>query len=268
MQLTPKPTTRAFFAKKRLKLSGLIGLLIVLYVAASLILNFNSAAFLYVDRGIIWLATNFIPNAQSMGYWQEILIALIRTFLVATAATSVAGVVSLILALLGAKTTGPSPVVSWVIRGFASVMRNIPIVAWAMLLLFSFKQNDFTGFLALFFLSVGFLTRVFMETIEDVDVEKIQALQVTGASYLQVIFQGVIPEIMTPLISWLLYMVENNLRDATLVGLLTGTGIGFVFDLYFKSLRYGPAGLVVLAIIILVIVVESVSSYLERRLAV
>jgi phosphonate transport system permease protein len=51
------------------------------------------------------------------------------------------------------------------------------------------------------------------------------------------------------------------------VGLLTGTGIGFVFDLYFKSLRYGPAGLVVLAIIILVIAVELVSNYVERRIA-
>lgn len=63
-------------------------------------------------------------------------------------------------------------------------------------------------------------------------------------------------------------MIENNLRDATLVGLLTGTGIGFVFDLYFKSLRYGPAGLVVLAIIVLVIGVELVSNQVERRIAI
>ncbi|MFD1126003.1 phosphate/phosphonate ABC transporter permease [Lentilactobacillus raoultii] len=257
----------AFFLKKRLKLTLLIGLIGVLYVGASLVLDFNSAAFLYLDRGIIWLAKNFIPNSQSMAYWQEILGALIRTLLVSVAATSVAAVISLGLALMGAKSTGPSQVVSWVIRGFASFMRNIPIVGWAMLLLFSFKQNDFTGFLALLFLSVGFLTRAFMETIEDVDIEKIQALQVTGANYFQVVSQAVLPEICTPLISWVLYMIENNLRDATLVGLLTGTGIGFVFDLYFKSLRYGPAGLVVLAIIILVIAVELSSNFVERRIA-
>ncbi len=260
-------TESTFFLKKRVKLSLLIGLLIVLYVGASLILGFNSEAFLYVDRGIIWLVKNFIPNGQSMTYWHDILQALMKTLLVSVAATSVAGVLSLGLALIGAKTTGPSKILSWLIRGFASVMRNIPIVGWAMLLLFSFKQNDFTGFLALLFLSVGFLTRAFMETIEDVDVEKIQALQVTGANYFQVISQAVLPEISTPLISWLLYMAENNLRDATLVGLLTGTGIGFVFDLYFKSLRYGPAGLVVLAIIILVIAVELASNFVERRIA-
>ena len=256
-----------FFLKKRVRLSVMIGLLGVLFVGAAVLLNFNSAAFLYLDRGMIWLFQNFIPTSQSITYWYSITQALLRTFVVAVAATSVAGVLALVLAILGAKSPGPSRTLSWVIRGFASIMRNIPIVGWAMLLLFSFKQNDFTGFLALLFLSVGFLTRAFMETIEDVDVEKIQALQVTGASYLQVISQAVLPEITTPLISWLLYMIENNIRDATLVGLLTGTGIGFVFDLYFKSLRYGPAGLVVLAIIILVIAVELVSNYVERRIA-
>lgn len=256
-----------FFIRKRLKISVIIGGLTILYVLASLVLNFNSAAFLYMDRGVIWLFQNFIPTSQSIRYWSEIVQALFRTLLVSVASTSVAGVLAFFLAVLGAKSTGPSKALRWFIRGFASVMRNIPIVGWAMLLLFSFKQNDFTGFLALLFLSVGFLTRAFMETIEDVDTEKIQALQVTGANYFQVISQAVVPEIITPLISWLLYMIENNIRDATLVGLLTGTGIGFVFDLYFKSLRYGPAGLVVLAIIILVIGVELSSNYVERRIA-
>ncbi|WP_252898960.1 hypothetical protein [Secundilactobacillus odoratitofui] len=70
-------------------------------------------------------------------------------------------------------------------------------------------------------MTLGFLTRAFMETIEDFGTEKIQALQATGATYLQIIFQGLIPEIAIALMSWILYMIENNVRDATLVGLLT-----------------------------------------------
>ena len=49
-------------------------------------------------------------------------------------------------------------------------------------------------------------------------------------------------------------MIETNIRDATLIGLLTGTGIGFVFDVYYKSFRYDVAGLVILAIILAVVV--------------
>ena len=50
-------------------------------------------------------------------------------------------------------------------------------------------------------------------------------------------------------------MIETNIRDATLIGLLTGTGIGFVFDVYYKSFRYDVAGLVILAIILAVVAV-------------
>ncbi|MFT8907463.1 MAG: phosphate/phosphonate ABC transporter permease [Lentilactobacillus diolivorans] len=252
------------FAAKRLKITGIIVLLALIYLVCSLILNFQTSSFLSVQTGLIWLAKNFIPNSQSIQYWQDIAYQLFRTFLVAVSSTMVAAGGALFLAILGAKNTALNRNASWIIRGFASLLRNIPIVGWAMILLFSFKQNDFTGFLALFFLSLGFLTRAFMETIEDFGSEKIQALQATGANYLQVVFQAVLPEVATALISWILYMIENNIRDATLVGLLTGTGIGFLFDLYFKSLRYGAAGLVVTAIIILVVAIELVSNYIER----
>ena len=58
--------------------------------------------------------------------------------------------------------------------------------------------------------------------------------------------QAVVPLSITSVVSWVLYMIETNIRDATLIGLLTGTGIGFVFDVYYKSFRYDVAGLVIL----------------------
>lgn len=256
-----------FFTKKRFRLTLLIVILGAAYIGASMGLGFQSHSLLNIQDGIAWLIQNFIPNEASKGYWHEIVQQLLRTFLVAVAATSCAAVISLFLAVIGAKTLTPAITISWVIRGFSSLLRNIPIVAWAMILLFSFKQNDLTGFLALFFMTLGFLTRAFMETIEDFGTEKIQALQATGATYLQVIFQGLLPEIAVALMSWILYMIENNVRDATLVGLLTGTGVGFIFNLYFKSLRYGAAGLVVLSVIILVVTVELISNLIGRLLS-
>lgn len=256
-----------FFNKKKFRLTALILVLGVAYIGASIGLGFQTQSLFGIQDGVIWLFKNFIPNAASKGYWAEIMQQLYRTFLIAVASTTCATVVSLLLAILGAKTLTVSQILSWLIRGFSSLMRNIPIVAWAMILLFSFKQNDLTGFLALFFMTLGFLTRAFMETIEDFGTEKIQALQATGATYLQVIFQGLLPEIAVALLTWILYMIENNVRDATLVGLLTGTGIGFIFNLYFKSLRYGAAGLVVLAVIVLVVAVELISNLIGRLLA-
>ncbi len=86
-----------------------------------------------------------------------------------------------------------------------------------------------------------------------------------GASYGQIVAQAVIPMTITAVLSQVLYMIETNIRDATLVGILTGTGIGFVFDIYYKSFRYDIAGLTILAIVIVVIACEVVSNFVRRR---
>lgn len=59
-------------------------------------------------------------------------------------------------------------------------------------------------------------------------------------------------------------MVETNIRSATLVGILTGTGIGFLFDLYYKSLNYNVASLVVITIVAAILIIEFISNYVRR----
>ncbi|MBF4806911.1 MAG: ABC transporter permease subunit, partial [Pseudoleptotrichia goodfellowii] len=136
----------------------------------------------------------------------------------------------------------------------------------SLILLFSFKQSEFTGFLALFFVSFGYLMRTFTETVDEVGEGVAEALKSTGASYFQIVFQGIIPSIASQLISWLLYYIENGIREATLIGVLTGTGIGFVFDLYYKSNRYDGAGLVILVILIIVIIIELLSNKIRKEM--
>ena len=104
-----------------------------------------------------------------------------------------------------------------------------------------------------------------MESIDEMSVGPVEALRSCGAGYLQVVARAVVPMSITQVISWVLYMIETNIRDATLVGMLTGTGIGFVFDLYYKSFRYDTAGLVLVLVIIVVIVCETTSNYIRRR---
>ncbi|MFR3092375.1 MAG: PhnE/PtxC family ABC transporter permease [Eggerthella lenta] len=77
--------------------------------------------------------------------------------------------------------------------------------------------------------------------------------------------QAVVPMSITSVISWVMYMIETNIRDATLIGLLTGTGIGFVFDVYYKSFRYDIAGLVILSIVLVVIACELTSNFVRRK---
>lgn len=149
-------------------------------------------------------------------------------------------------------------------RIIAAFFRNVPDVVWAMLLMFSFGQNILTGFFALFFTTFGMLTRAFIETIDEVSSSCIEALQASGASFIQIVFQGIIPSSITGIVTWVLYMIETNIRSSTLIGMLTATGIGYLFDMYYKRLDFSSASLVVLLIIVMVIAIETFSNLIRR----
>ncbi|MCC7667752.1 ABC transporter permease subunit [Liquorilactobacillus satsumensis] len=261
---TKKQSISQFFKNKHLKKVTIVGILALFYLMAAFFLDYDLSSLSTLSDGWTWLFKYFIPDHQSTAILATIISQIFKTFLIAVAATSCAAFLALILAILGVKSAGLPVIFGILIKGFASILRNIPLTAWALILVFSFKQNNFTGFLTLLFMALGFLTRAFIETIEDYGSEKITALQVTGASYPQIVFQAMLPELTTPLLEWVLYMLENNIRDAVLVGLLTGSGVGFLFDLYFKSLRYHAAGLVILGIIVLVITWELLSIQIKR----
>ena len=121
-----------------------------------------------------------------------------------------------------------------------------------------------TGFLALFFTTFGLLTRAFIETIDEVSSSCVEALNATGANFIQCVFPGIIPSSLTGIVSWVLYMIETNIRSSTLIGMLTATGIGYLFDMYYKMLQFPSAGLIVIFMVILVIAIEGISNKIRR----
>lgn len=259
--------TNAFFRKKTLVLFAMVVAFFVINGVSGAFVEFDFvSAAVDVPAGIVWMLSEFAPSASSLEYLDSIMPALGSTILASVASSCIAAVFSFILAVLGSRTVGIGGPMALVVRAIASIFRNIPVVAWALVLLFSFKQSEFTGFLALFLTSFGYLTRCFLETIDEMSTGPIEALRATGATYFQIVVQAVIPMSVTSVISWVLYMIETNIRDATLVGILTGTGIGFVFDVYYKSFRYDVAGLTLVTIVIVVIACETLSNYIRRRI--
>ena len=262
-----KLTNKDIF-KRRMQ-SKIIFLLsvIVLYTVSSLISGFeNGLAFLSVPKGVLGLFQKFIPNGKTLQYLPKIMKPAIETILLALTSTLISSIFALVMAVIGSETLGVSKIAEFIVKLIASFFRNMPVVAWSLLLLFSFKQSQFTGLLSLTFITFGYLTRSFMETIDDVAGDVVEALQATGASWWQIVFQGVIPSVSSQLVSWVLYYTENNVREATLVGILTGTGIGFIFNLYYRSFRYDAAGLVILIVALIVLIIELVSNKIRKEL--
>ncbi|WP_241157388.1 ABC transporter permease [Adlercreutzia sp. ZJ242] len=257
----------AFFRKRLLFLAAAVAAFLALNAVCAAYVDYSFVdAIIQVPAGLAWLIVEFAPSAASLEKLGVILPALGSTMLVSVAASCVAAVLAFALAVMGSRSVGLGGPLPLLARGIASLFRNIPVVAWTFVLLFSFKQSEFTGFLALLFTSFGYLVRCFLETVDEAASGPVEALRAVGASYPQIIAQAVIPLTITQVISWVLYMIETNIRDATLVGILTGTGIGFVFDVYYKSFRYDVAGLVILAVIVVVIACEMTSNFVRRRM--
>ncbi|QAA21329.1 PhnE/PtxC family ABC transporter permease [Sporolactobacillus terrae] len=256
-----------FLMKKRLSFLGFLLVLVGIACAAMTMTQFSIAnSFSSIPKAMIWGCSNFYPTADSFTNFPDIMLKLQETLLISIASASVAAIFAFVFALLGSQVTKINNTLAAFSRFIANVFRNIDVSIWALVLLFSFGQSSLTGYFALFVASFGFLTRAFMETIDEVGSGAIEALRATGAHRFSIIFQAVLPMSMSQLISWVLFMIETNIRAATLVGILTGSGIGFIFDLYYKRMDYHSASLVVLAIVVSILVIEQISNYVRRAM--
>ncbi len=261
MHINVEKARKRSFIKSALIFLGLT----VLVIFASSLLNFNyQEAIKAYPEALSWMLQEFYPNQQALKKLPHILEKLFDTVLMSVASSTMAGLIAFIFAICGAEATQFSKPIAWITKLIASFFRNVPNIVWSMILLFSFGMNIMTGFLALFLVTFGMLVRAYIETIDKSSKSSVEALTASGSNWWQIIGQGIFPNAAPGMISWTLYSIENNVRSATLIGMLTGSGIGHVFSLYYKSLDYHSCSLVVLTMIIVVLLIEALSNKVRR----
>lgn len=260
----PQDQVSVFVTRKRTFTLAFLGVALI-FVISAVATDYEVIGGLEsIPKAVVWMARHFIPDAKAWSRLPYILSKLSETALVSVAVTVCAAICAFFFSLPGTKTTKTAPWIARIVRIIAAFFRNVPDIVWAILLLFSFGQNILTGFFALFFATFGMLTRTFIETIDEVSASCVEALYATGATSLQTVFNGVIPSSLPEIVSWVLYMIETNIRSSTLIGMLTATGIGYLFDLYYKRMDYSSASLVVICIVILVIAIEILSNKIRK----
>lgn len=257
--------TMDVFRRRKLTYTAVFLTVIAIFAGASLVTEFSlidgAASF---PAAAAWIAENLLPDQQAIDRLPRILDRLFETALLSVAVTVIAAIFAFFFSLMGSNITHLPGILKRVVRIVAAFFRNVPDVVWAMLLMFSFGQNILTGFFALFFTTFGLLVRAFIETVDEVSASCVEALEATGANFIQMVFQGIIPSSLTGITTWVLYMIETNIRSSTLIGILTATGIGYLFDLYYKRLDFSSASLVVLCIVVLVLVIETASNKIRK----
>lgn len=153
----------------------------------------------------------------------------------------------------------------FVVRTTLNIVRSIEPLIWTVIAVVVVGLGPFPGILALTLHTVAALGKLYSESIESIDPGPIEAIQATGANWVQTVIYAVIPQIVPPFVSFTIYRWDINVRLSTVIGLVGGGGIGFLLIQWIRLLDYEAAGIAVWFIAITVAVLDYVSSEIRRR---
>jgi phosphonate transport system permease protein len=165
---------------------------------------------------------------NAMWRHKDVLWAIFETILMAFLGTFGAFIVALPLGFLAARNFTPFMAVRFAARRFFDFVRGVDALIWTIVLTRAFGLGPLTGALAMLITDTGTFGKLFSEALENVDKKQIEGVSSTGAKPLQRYRFGVIPQIMPVLLSQVLYFLESNTRSATIIGAITGGGIGLL----------------------------------------
>ncbi len=213
---------------------------------------------------------DFVSIDLSPDVWQVVVQQMLVTIFQAMLATTIGAIVALPFGFLAARNlTGRSRLSVWIYflaRATLNVLRSIEALLYVVIFVFWVGIGPFAGMLALAVTSFALIGKLFSEAIENIDAGPIEAVTATGANGLQVISFGILPQIVPPFVSYLLYQWDINVRMATIIGFAGGGGIGLTLTTYFGSLQYHKAGTVVLLIVVVVALMDFASAKLREQL--
>ena len=198
---------------------------------------------------------------------QDVAWAIGETLLMAFLGTIGAGIVALPLAFLATRNFMPIRTLRFATRRLFDFVRGVDSLIWTVVLARAFGPGPLTGALAILVTDTGTFGKIFSEALENVDEKQIEGVASTGAKPIQRYRFGVIPQVTPVLLSQLLYFLESNTRSATIIGAITGGGIGLLLTQAIITQKdWEEVAYYIVLVILMVMVMDWFSGLLRRRL--
>jgi phosphonate transport system permease protein len=217
-------------------------------------------------RGLPWILDflrRMVP--PDLAVLPATLAGAIKTVEIALLGTAVAAVLALPLGFLSARNV-VSPPVFYPARAVLNVFRSVDTLVYALVFVAAVGLGPFPGVLAVVAYTTTSLAKLYSEAIEGIDPGPVDAITATGATRLQILRYGVLPQVFPLFLSYVLYRLETNIRAATVLGFVGAGGIGFYLQTYLRMIDYPAASTALLVTIAMVMVVDAASSRLRARL--
>jgi phosphonate transport system permease protein len=241
------------------KFGVFLGMLYVIYASAQL--DVTLARFVAgLGHAATFLNRMFPPNFER---YNLLIKGLSESLEIAVLASTLGIFLALPLGLLGARNLMPGWA-SWPARTIVAFCRALHPVIVAILFVKAVGFGALAGILALTVASIGFIGKLFTESIEEISLKQVEAVRATGASFANVIIFSVLPQVFPRFIGFCTYQFDSNLRNSTMVGIVGAGGIGGTLFSAFQRFDYDYVCAILISIITLIMIGELLANVIRR----
>ncbi len=214
-----------------------------------------------IIKGILQPDMNFLFNTTTSG----VPYLLLETICIAFLGTVVGAIFALPLAFLGAANIVP-PYIAMVSRFFVMAVRTIPSFVYGLMFIRVTGPGPFAGLMTMSLCSIGMVSKMYIESIEDLDIRILESLDASGCTLFQKIRYGILPQLLPDFTSTMIYRFDMNLRDATVLGLVGAGGIGAPLIFAMNAYRWSEVGAILVGLVFLILIIEIFSTKIRMKL--
>jgi len=200
------------------------------------------------------------------GYIRKVIGPLIETVHIATLGTAATVLVAFPVAFLAARNTTFNSFTWFIGRFILVASRSVNTVVWGLLFVAIFGPGPMAGIWAITFRSVGFLGKLVAEAIEEIDAGVVEAVEATGASRMQVLWIGILPQVLPVIYGTTVYRWDINIRESSVLGFVGAGGIGILLYAAINQFMWQEVAVILIAVFGVVILSEFISAAVRGRI--
>ena len=237
---------------------------VLVIVSASKGINFGGIKSNGVDIAKNVLSGIIHPDVEML--LTEVPALLLETICIALIGTLIGAILAVPLAFISSTNIMPKWV-SAIGLFIIAALRTFPAFVYGLMFIRVTGPGAFAGVLTVSVISIGMIAKLFIESIEDLDTRILESLDAAGCNTFEKIRYGILPQLFTDFVSTVIYRFEINIKDASVLGLVGAGGIGAPLIFAMNAFNWDEVGAILCGLIILVLVVEIVSTKIRTKLA-
>ncbi|MFY9301308.1 MAG: ABC transporter permease subunit [Candidatus Nitrosotenuis sp.] len=235
----------------------------LIIIGSSVHLGFNPLSIIQDTGNSLTIIQELFAFDFSVG--DKVIASLVETLEMALIGSSVGFALSIPAALLAARNVSPF-FISAIFRGFLAILWSMPPLLWAILLVVIVGLGPTAGIFAIALFIMGLSGKYLYEIYESQNISAYDAMHVIGATRMQIAKFVTIPEALPHMSNQYLFLLAYSVRESAILGLVGAGGIGFYIIQHLESLNYGKAAPFILAILLVTLGMDYISTKLRKRL--